>query len=78
MSKAKKRKYRYILPIHVRTDSFCDELARIAAKRLARVHPDHRPLMHAILQEATSLFSPYIGDRIDREVAKYDKARARR
>jgi hypothetical protein len=55
------------------TDAFCRDLAKIAAKQLARVKPEDRDLATMQLQEATSLFSPYTADLIEQSLRRHDR-----
>lgn len=46
-------------------DTFCRDLAKAAAKQLRKFEPEVRDAVLCILQDATSLYSPYTADMID-------------
>jgi hypothetical protein len=52
----------------VSVEEFCDDLAAATAKQLRKLHPDLREEGVAYLQDATSLYSPYVADAIARHL----------
>lgn len=56
------------------SDAFCRDLAKIAAKQLKRLDSKDREEGKMVLQDATSLYSPYTASLIG--VALRGKARA--
>ena len=52
------------------TAEFGKELAAIAAKQLRKFPPQSRDYLMIVLQDATSLYSPYVADRIDELVRR--------
>jgi hypothetical protein len=51
-------------------DVFNQDLAKITAKQLKRVRPEDREKVRMVLQDHTSLYSPYTARLTDEELAK--------
>jgi hypothetical protein len=49
-------------------NEFGADLAKIAAKQLRKFPPEAQEHFWMMLQDATSLYSPYVANRIDKEL----------